>query len=50
MVNTYRCVSSEEDTTLWRLLELGAIDGYTMTNLYEAVGMAVGDGSSPTIS
>ncbi|MBC8225361.1 hypothetical protein H8E65_12285 [Candidatus Bathyarchaeota archaeon] len=25
---------------MWRLLDLGAIDGYTMTNLYEAVGRA----------
>jgi lipoate-protein ligase A len=28
----------------WRLLDLGAINGYTMTNLYEAVGYAVSSG------
>jgi lipoate-protein ligase A len=33
--------------TLWRLLDLGAIDGYTMTNLYEAVGHAVSSGEVP---
>jgi lipoate-protein ligase A len=33
--------------TLWRLLDLGAIDGYTMTNLYEAVGHAVSSGEAP---
>jgi len=32
---------------MWRLLDLGAIDGYTMTNLYEAVGRAVSEGSVP---
>ena len=32
---------------MWRLLDLGAVDGYTMTNLYEAVAKAVSDGSSP---
>jgi lipoate-protein ligase A len=32
---------------LWRLLDLGAIDGYTMTNLYEAVGLAVSSGEVP---
>lgn len=32
---------------LWRLIDLGPVDGYTMTNLYEAVGMAVSEGSSP---
>jgi len=32
---------------LWRLLDLGAIDGYTMTNLYEAVGHAVSSGEAP---
>lgn len=31
----------------WRLLDLGAIDGYTMTNLYEAVGTEVSDGNVP---
>lgn len=31
----------------WRLLDLGAIDGYTMTNLYEAVGHAVSSGEVP---
>lgn len=35
------------NSELWRLLDLGAVDGYTMTNLYEAVGKAVSDGSSP---
>ncbi len=32
---------------MWRLLDLGAIDGYTMTNLYEAVGHAVSSGEAP---
>lgn len=32
---------------MWRLLDLGPVDGYTMTNLYEAVGKAVSEGSSP---
>ena len=32
---------------MWRLLDLGAVDGYTMTNLYEAVGRAVSGGSVP---
>lgn len=32
---------------MWRLLDLGAIDGYTMTNLYEAVGKAVSSGEVP---
>lgn len=32
---------------MWRLLDLGAIDGYTMTNLYEAVGKAVSSGEMP---
>lgn len=31
---------------MWRLLDLGAVDGYTMTNLYEAVGLSVGRGES----
>lgn len=31
----------------WRLLDLGAITGYTMTNLYEAVGRAVSSGEVP---
>jgi lipoate-protein ligase A len=31
----------------WRLLDLGEVDGYVMTNLYEAVGMAVSRGESP---
>ncbi len=32
---------------MWRLLDLGAVDGYTMTNLYEAVGHAVSSGGAP---
>jgi lipoate-protein ligase A len=32
---------------MWRLLDLGAVDGYTMTNLYEAIGLAVSNGDSP---
>ena len=32
---------------MWRLLDLGAVDGYAMTNLYEAVGRAVSGGSVP---
>lgn len=32
---------------MWRLLDLGAINGYTMTNLYEAVGHAVSEGNVP---
>ena len=32
---------------MWRLLDLGAINGYTMTNLYEAVGKAVSSGDVP---
>ena len=32
---------------MWRLLDLGAINGYTMTNLYEAVGHAVSEGDVP---
>jgi lipoate-protein ligase A len=32
---------------MWRLLDLGAVDGYTMTNLYEAVGRAVSGGAVP---
>ena len=31
----------------WRLLDLGPVDGFTMTNLYEVVGKAVSLGSSP---
>lgn len=31
----------------WRLLDLGPIDGYTMTNLYEAVGRSVSKGEVP---
>ncbi|MEM2905279.1 MAG: lipoate--protein ligase [Candidatus Bathyarchaeia archaeon] len=31
----------------WRLLDAGAVDGYVMTNLYEAVGQAVSQGASP---
>jgi lipoate-protein ligase A len=31
----------------WRLLDLGAIDGYAMTNLYEAVGHSVSKGELP---
>ena len=31
----------------WRLLDLGAINGYTMTTLYEAVGHAVSSGEVP---
>jgi lipoate-protein ligase A len=31
---------------VWRLLDIGAVDGYTMTNLYEAVAKAVSEGSS----
>jgi len=31
----------------WRLLDVGAVDGYVMTNLYEAVGIAVSEGVSP---
>ena len=36
-----------EGIDLWRLLDLGAIDGYTMTNLYEAVGKYVSIGDVP---
>jgi lipoate-protein ligase A len=32
---------------LWRLIDLGAVDGYTMTNLYEAVALSVSSGESP---
>ncbi|MFC1802647.1 lipoate--protein ligase [Thermoproteota archaeon] len=32
---------------MWRLLDFGATDGYTMTNLYEAVGHAVSSGEVP---
>jgi lipoate-protein ligase A len=32
---------------MWRLLDLGPVDGYTMTNLYEAVGREVSGGNSP---
>ena len=32
---------------MWRLLDLGDVDGYTMTNLYEAVGRAVSVGFVP---
>lgn len=32
---------------MWRLLDLDAVDGYTMTNLYEAVAKTVTEGSSP---
>jgi lipoate-protein ligase A len=31
----------------WRLLDLGPVDGYTMTNVYEAVSRAVGSGEAP---
>jgi lipoate-protein ligase A len=34
-------------THMWRLLDLGAIDGYTMTNLYEAIGHSVSSGEVP---
>jgi lipoate-protein ligase A len=30
---------------MWRLIDLGPVNGYTMTNLYEAVGRAVSEGS-----
>jgi len=33
---------------MWRLVDLGPVTGYEMTNLYEAVGRAVGEGSVPT--
>lgn len=32
---------------MWRLLDLGSVSGYTMTNMYEAVGRAVSEGRSP---
>ncbi len=32
---------------MWRLLDLGSIDGYVMTNAYEAVAKAVSYNSSP---
>jgi lipoate-protein ligase A len=32
---------------MWRLVDLGAIDGYTMTNLYEAVGHSVSLNNAP---
>jgi len=32
---------------MWRLVDLGPVTGYEMTNLYEAVGRAVGEGSVP---
>jgi len=32
------------------LLDLGEVDGFVMTNLYEAVGMAVSRGEYPTPS
>jgi lipoate-protein ligase A len=32
---------------MWRLIDLGAIDGYTMTNLYEAIGHSVSLKNSP---
>ncbi len=32
---------------MWRLLDLGPVNGYTMTNLYEAVGREVSNGNSP---
>jgi lipoate-protein ligase A len=32
---------------LWRLLDLGPVSGYTMTNMYEAVGRSVSEGRSP---
>ena len=31
----------------WRLLDLGPVDGYTMSNLYEAVGSSVSKGEVP---
>lgn len=31
---------------MWRLIDLGPVDGYTMTNLYEAVGRAVSEEAS----
>ena len=31
---------------MWRLLDLGPVSGYTMTNMYEAVGRAVSEGRS----
>jgi lipoate---protein ligase len=31
----------------WRLIDLGGIDGYTMSNLYEAVGAEVSEGNVP---
>ncbi|MFQ6094530.1 MAG: hypothetical protein ACE5NN_00155 [Candidatus Bathyarchaeia archaeon] len=31
---------------MWRLLYTGAVDGYVMTNLYEAVARAVSEGLS----
>jgi lipoate-protein ligase A len=32
---------------MWRLVDLGPVDGYTMTNLYEAVGHSVSTNESP---
>lgn len=32
---------------MWRLVNLGPVDGYTMTNLYEAVGHSVSSNESP---
>jgi lipoate-protein ligase A len=40
-------VSQFTGNDLWRLLDLGAVDGYMMTNMYEAVAVAVSRGSSP---
>jgi len=35
------------EASRWRLLDVGAVDGFVMTNLYEAVGEAVSQGVSP---
>ena len=32
---------------VWRLIDLGGVDGFTMTNLYEAVARTVAEHDSP---
>jgi lipoate-protein ligase A len=48
MLNSPLSALSENQAKFsWRLINLGEVEGYVMTNLYEAVGMAVSRGESP---
>jgi lipoate-protein ligase A len=42
-----RSGNSQGMSSEWRLVDLGPVDGYTMTNLYEAIALAVTKGTVP---